>query len=103
MTRHDGETQGTQQWRPILASLANAEQRLLLAEVIVAEAEREATVVSAARREKSLARLAASGLLTEKDGTWAVDARGLRSLLSNSTPPRPEDTGDEVLDRFVDG
>lgn len=101
MTRHDGGTPATQQWRPVLATLANAEQRLLLAEVIIAEAEREGTVVSAARRQKGLARLADSGLLSDNDGTWTVDAAGLRSLLSTSTPQRPEATGDEVLDRFV--
>lgn len=101
MTPHDDALPGTEQWRPIVAAMANAEQRLLLAEVILAEAEREATMVSAARREKGLARLAASGLLTETDGSWTVDAVGLRGLLSAPPVDRQEPSGDEVLDRFV--
>ncbi|MDN5754197.1 MAG: DUF2087 domain-containing protein [Arthrobacter sp.] len=102
MTRHDDEAPGPQRWRPVVAALANAEQRLLLAEVIIAEAAREGTVVSDARRSKGLDRLAGSGVLAGTDGDWRVDAAGLRSLLSTPTPTRSGATGDEVLDRFVD-
>ena len=101
MTRHDNGTPGPQQWRPVLAALANAEQRLLLAEVIMAEAAREGTVVSDARRNKGLDRLAGCGVLAGTDGDWRVDAAGLRSLLSAPAQSESEATGDEEVDRFV--
>lgn len=71
MTGTDDEAQpAADGWRPVLAALANAEQRLLLAEVILDEERRRGTSIRGRRREKGLARLAAAGLLAA-DGTTA--------------------------------
>ncbi|WP_417220682.1 YbaK/EbsC family protein [Arthrobacter sp.] len=89
-------------WRPVIAALANAEQRLLLAEVIADEARRGDATVPARRREKGLAQLASAGLLAvDDDGEWRVDASGLRSLLSAPSATARPSSGEEVVDRFV--
>lgn len=103
MTRHDdGAAPAADGWRPVIAALANAEQRLLLAEVIAEEARRREATVPDRRREKGLAQLASAGLLAaEDDGGWRVDASGLRALLSAPAAAARPRSGDELIDRFV--
>lgn len=103
MTRHDdGAAPAADGWRPVIAALANAEQRLLLAEVIADEARRHDATVPDRRREKGLAQLASAGLLAaDNDGEWRVDASGLRALLSAPAAAARPRSGDDVIDRFV--
>src|SRR6185312_14972579 len=116
----DGAQPAAEGWRPVLAALANAEQRLLLAEVITAEARRHGTVIPDRRRAQGLARLAAAGLLSADDTSgdpaggdqaggdqaggdprWRVDAAGLRALLAAPAAGVRPSSGDAVVDRFV--
>lgn len=103
MTRHDdGAAPASEGWRPVVAALANAEQRLLLAEVITDEARRRDTTVAAGHRDKGLAQLAAAGLLArDENAEWRIDAAGLRALLSTPAAAARPASGNEVIDKFV--
>lgn len=104
----DGAAPAAEGWRPVVAALANAEQRLLLAGVITEEARRRDATVPAKRRDEGLARLAAAGLLErdttpggEAGGAWRVNTAGLRALLSARAAETRPASGHEVVDGFV--
>jgi len=90
----DGMTEqhSTEDWRPIIAALANPNSRRTLAEVALGM-----DVPGSARRDRDLASLERAGLLARVDGTWTVAQENLTALLATAAKPRVEG-----LDRFVE-
>src|SRR5690606_33437521 len=82
------------QWRRIVAVLANADQRRALADLIT---EHEAEL-SDRRRERALAQLIEAGLAINTDNGPRPDTQVLTDLLATD-PPAPR-TG---LERYIQG
>lgn len=82
------------QWRRVVATLVNADQRRAFAEVILASDPE----LSSRRRERALAHLIEAGLVRATDDGHEVDVDSLTALLE-SDPPLAR-TG---LERFVQG
>ena len=81
-------------WRPVIASLLNADARRVFAEAVIESSE----AVPPARRERALTQLVALGLVElDASGTPHASETALRAALSGAQAPRP--TGPE---RFLD-
>lgn len=79
-------------WRRMLAALANADTRAAFARVTL-----RLPPAADAREARSLAALAAAGLVTEVDGVPTVSEQGIRAALAAGARARP--TG---IERFLD-
>jgi len=87
MTEHS-----TENWRPIIAALANPNSRRTFAEVALG-----IDVPDGARRDRDLISLQRAGLLARVDETWTIAQQNLTALLATAAQPRVEG-----VDRFVD-
>lgn len=70
------------EWRPILAALANENARLALAEIVLAEAAAKGTNLTDAQRGKAHRALFGASLICDSGGTLEVDTANLRSVLA---------------------